>query len=175
MTFVTEVQKRREFVKGLEGLSKSYRYIHWNLQKHRHIFPNGSPHNSCIIRPWATSRKALKALETSIPCLHRTTHKQPKYATSSRVGLTAKVVTFLMFTVTAVLCVWKRGYSQHWVWYWWLTVKLRASILSEVSKLTLFFLFSHKNCSCKEKKNTWIRKHTDKTPQTYDLPDNFPS
>lgn len=95
--------------------------------------------NSCIIRPWATSRKALKALETSIHCLHRTTHKQPKYATSSRVGITAKVVTFLMFTVTAVLCVWKRSYSQHWVWYWWLTVKLRASILFEVSKLTLFF------------------------------------
>lgn len=50
-------------------------YVHWNLQKHRHVFPNSSPHNSCIICPQAKSRKALTASVTSIHCLHRTIHK----------------------------------------------------------------------------------------------------
>lgn len=125
---------------GLEGLSKSYRYVHWNLQKHRHTFPNGSPRNSCIIRPWATSRKALKALETSIHCLHRTTHKQPEYATSWRVGVTAKGVHIPnVHCHSHAVCLEEKVTSQHWVWYWWLTLKLWASIFPEVSKLRFSF------------------------------------
>lgn len=67
-------------------------YIHQNLQKHRHGFPNGSPYNSGAIRPWARSRTALKVSETSIHWLHHTTHKEPKYTTILRAGVTAKVV-----------------------------------------------------------------------------------
>lgn len=120
-------------------------------------FPKGSPHNSCIIRPWARSRKALKALETSIHCLYRTTHKEPKYTTILRRGITAKVVHIPNVHFHSCATHFGREViNKLWDWYWWLILKLWASILSEVSKLILFFfffLFSHKNCSCKDKKH----------------------
>lgn len=118
-------------------MSKSHIYI--ETFKNTDVFPNGSPHSSCVIHPWAKSREALKASETSIHCLRHTTRRGPKYTTCLRVGITAKVVHIPNVHFHSCATHFGREVMfKHWVWYWWLTLKLWASISLEVSKLIFF-------------------------------------
>lgn len=120
--FVTQIQKKREFMGRVQVCLKLYtlkpsktqtRLSQWlTTQQLRH--PS-----------MGEVQRALKASETSIHCLRHATHEGPTYTTALRVGITAKVVHIPNVHFHSCATHFGREVmNKHWDWYWWLPLKL---------------------------------------------------
>lgn len=129
ITLVTEIQKKRELIGRVQGLSWTQLRVIYTSKPSKtqtHLSKWLSTQHLChpSVGKVQKSTKGIRNIHSLVTSYNT---QVTKYTTISRVGITAKVVHIP--NVHFHSCATRFGrevMSKHWFWYWWLTLKLWA-------------------------------------------------